>query len=70
MPDMVIQRLATALSLRPTDLTETHKRAALGHPERTYQDYSENIAEPVRSYYLKTMGSLWDSFRVSGASSD
>lgn len=58
MPDMVIQRLATALHLRPTDLTNTHKSAALGHSERRYDDFSENIAEPVRSYYLKTMKML------------
>jgi hypothetical protein len=58
MPDMVVNRLATALKLRPTDLTNTHKSAALGHPERPYENFSENIAEPVRSFYLKTMKML------------
>jgi hypothetical protein len=58
MPDMVVNRLATVLNLRPTDLTNTHKSAVLGHPERVYHDFSENIAESVRSYYLKTMKML------------
>jgi hypothetical protein len=58
MPDMVIERLANTLHLRPTDLTNTHKSAALGHSERQYQDFSNDIAEPVRSYYLKTMDML------------
>ncbi len=58
MPDAVINRLANILQLTPTDLTNTHRSAALGHQERQYGDFSENIAEPWRSYYLKTMKML------------
>lgn len=58
MPDKVIYRLNGFLNVEPTELTETHRRAILRHPETKHPDFTHEIDGAARVYYLKTLNAL------------